>query len=367
MPRNHSRSETVDLLPGSTTRSASAIRDGSLTHRTATPGSHASASTSVEFETRGSRIAATRNHSRPTGGAGPADGRVGHRAQRVLRVQPQLRLERHDAKRRASGQLCKLPQAGFQQRLVTAELVDHESCDQRLVLRIEHRHRPEQVREHPTPVDVADHQHRQPRRARQPHVRQVCCTQVDLRRRPCTLADHDVEFLTQGGELVGHHRTQRLSVRDVVRRTDSRHRLPAHHQLRASVAAGLEQHRVEAHARLEPARGGLQRLRPPDLAAVEGDDGVVGHVLRLERRHRQPAPRKQPAQPRDQHALTRIRGTAGDEQGAPQRQRRASEATGDHGSVRISDPLSVTTRVCSNCAVHLRSFVTTVQPSSQIS
>ena len=52
---------------------------------------------------------------------------------------------------------------------------------------------------------------------------------------------------------------------------------------------------------------------------------------------------------------------------APRSSRQASEATGDHGSVRISDPLSVTTRVCSNCAVHLRSFVTTVQPSSQIS
>ena len=37
------------------------------------------------------------------------------------------------------------------------------------------------------------------------------------------------------------------------------------------------------------------------------------------------------------------------------------------GSVRISAPVSVTTSVCSNWAVRLRSLVTTVQPSSHMS
>ena len=37
------------------------------------------------------------------------------------------------------------------------------------------------------------------------------------------------------------------------------------------------------------------------------------------------------------------------------------------GSVRISDPVSVTRMVCSNWAVLRRSAVTTVQPSSHIS
>lgn len=37
------------------------------------------------------------------------------------------------------------------------------------------------------------------------------------------------------------------------------------------------------------------------------------------------------------------------------------------GRVRTSAPVSVTTRVCSNCAERLRSFVTTVQPSSHMS
>src|SRR5207248_11768385 len=38
-----------------------------------------------------------------------------------------------------------------------------------------------------------------------------------------------------------------------------------------------------------------------------------------------------------------------------------------HGRVRMSAPSSVTTRVCSNCAVQRRSLVTTVQPSGQVS
>jgi hypothetical protein len=68
--RNHRRSDTVALLPGITTTSTSARSAGSATHRTSTPGSHASASTSVVFEIRGSRIAATVSHSVPRGAPG---------------------------------------------------------------------------------------------------------------------------------------------------------------------------------------------------------------------------------------------------------------------------------------------------------
>ncbi len=72
--RNHSRSCTVAFEPGSTTRSASASRDGSVAHCTLTPGSQASASTSVELEMRGRRTAATRSHCVPTGRPGLPTG-----------------------------------------------------------------------------------------------------------------------------------------------------------------------------------------------------------------------------------------------------------------------------------------------------
>ena len=46
---------------------------------------------------------------------------------------------------------------------------------------------------------------------------------------------------------------------------------------------------------------------------------------------------------------------------------RELRARGSSQQGQDSAPSSVTTRVCSNCAVHLRSLVATVQPSSQIS
>ena len=52
--------------------------------------------------------------------------------------------------------------------------------------------------------------------------------------------------------------------------------------LGAGVALGLEEHRVHVDGRGDAGGAGLQRLGAADLAAVGGDGGVVGHVLRLE-------------------------------------------------------------------------------------
>jgi antitoxin CptB len=68
-------------------------------------------------------------------------------------------------------------------------------------------------------------------------------------------------------------------------------------QLGADIALRLQQHRVHVDGRRGAAGHGLQRLGAADLAAVGGDGGVVGHVLRLERPHDQAAIGEQPAQP----------------------------------------------------------------------
>ncbi len=72
--RSQARSATVARLPGSTTRSASASWRGEVVQRTATPGSQASASTSVALQIRGSRTAATRSPSAPRGGPATSSG-----------------------------------------------------------------------------------------------------------------------------------------------------------------------------------------------------------------------------------------------------------------------------------------------------
>ena len=192
--RSQARSATVALLPGSTIRSVSARSAGSVTQRTSTPGSQASASTSVELEIRGSRTAATRSHCAPRGGARRADDAVGNYRQRILGVQPQLVGVGQHPVGGAAGHAQQLAQPGFQQRGVAAEFVDDEAGDERLVVGFEHRDRPEQMRQQAAAVDVADQDHRQVRRPGQPHVGQIGCAQVDFGRRTGALADHRVEF-----------------------------------------------------------------------------------------------------------------------------------------------------------------------------
>lgn len=67
--RSQARAFTVPRVPGTTTRSASASSSARSTNRTTTPGSAASASTSVKFDISGTAHTATRSTSSPTGGA----------------------------------------------------------------------------------------------------------------------------------------------------------------------------------------------------------------------------------------------------------------------------------------------------------
>ena len=52
--------------------------------------------------------------------------------------------------------------------------------------------------------------------------------------------------------------------------------------LGAGVGLGLEEDRIHVDGQGDTGGAGLQRLGAADLAAVGGDGGVVGHVLRLE-------------------------------------------------------------------------------------
>ena len=335
---------------------------------------------------RGNRIAATRSHCAPSGGCGCPTDAVGLHRHRVLGVEPQPVVVRDDAVGGPAGQVLQLRQPGRQQRRVAAKLVDQKARDERLVLRFEHRHRAEQVGQQPAAVDVADQDDGQMRGPRQPHVGQIGCPQVDLGGRAGTLTDDGVEFASQRGQFVGHHVGEPVAVLEVVGGADRTGDSPAHHQLRGAVAAGLEQYRVEPDARRQPRGARLHGLRPADLSAFDGDRRVVGHVLRLERRDAMPlraSSRHRPATTIDfpaSEVVPAISSAPLTGHPFPPSRRKMSHLlrrVGDicvcsrkksHGSwVRISAPSSVTTRVCSNCAVHLRSLVTTVQSSSQIS
>ena len=88
-----------------------------------------------------------------------------------------------------------------------------------------------------------------------------------------------------GGTLVrmkaaGIHVRQGLSMND---------------DLGRDVCIRFQQDRVEVDARCKACGVSLQRLGASDLATVLGHCAVKGHVLRLERRHRDTSPVKQTA------------------------------------------------------------------------
>ena len=91
---------------------------------------------------------------------------------------------------------------------------------------------------------------------------------------------------------------------------------PCHDDLCAPIGLRLQENRVEVVPRFQPRGSGLQRLRTSDLAAVDADRGVVGHVLRLERRDADAAAPGEPAQSRNDEGLADAGAGALDHQGA---------------------------------------------------
>ena len=77
--------------------------------------------------------------------------------ERVFRREPPgLREERNEAECFPSGCPHNLRHAGCEQREVAAELVHHESADQRRVRAVDHGFGADQTRDHSAAVDIAD-------------------------------------------------------------------------------------------------------------------------------------------------------------------------------------------------------------------
>ena len=215
---------------------------------------------------------------------------------------------------------AELVESRAEQVDVAAELVDHEARDQRLVRRVQQRHRAEHRREDAAAVDVADHDRRDRAVLRQPHVDVVAGPQVDLRRAARALDDDEV---VAGGEVVegGVRRVAQVgAAADEVLRVDRAAGSAHHHDVAAPVAAGLEEHRVHRGLGLDSGRDRLDPLGAADLdaAAVGGgaDHRVVGHVLRLEGRDPHATSGVRPAQRGRHDRLAGVRRRPGDQQRA---------------------------------------------------
>ena len=160
------------------------------------------------------------------------------------------------------------------------------------------------------PVDVADQHHRHAGARREAHIGDVVGAQVDFGRRPRPLHDDEVGALAHLRPRVQHRVHQFRLERLVVARPRLARHAALHDHLRTGVGLRLEENGIHVDARRHAAGQRLQPLPAPDLAAacvaILGDGGVVGHVLRLERPHRQATVACNPAQAGDQDRLADI-------------------------------------------------------------
>ena len=136
-----------------------------------------------------------------------------------------------------------------------------------LVVGLEQRHGAVHRGEHPTAVDVADHDRRDVGVPGETHVDVVAGPQVDLRRAAGALAHDDVEARRQVVVCRVGRRGQVRTPADELGRRDLAGRLTHDDDMALAVAARLEQHGV--HGGLGHGTGGerLDPLGPADLGA----------------------------------------------------------------------------------------------------
>ena len=225
---------------------------------------------------------------------------------------------RHETERRPAGALGNEAHAALEQGRIAAEAVDDEAADHRSVRLVEHGLGADEARDDAAPVDVAHEHHGHVGGAGETHIGDVAGSQVHFRRRARAFDEDEIGLVGQPRKTVenGFHETRLPGlVFPRLRRADD---AALHHNLRADLALGLQQHRIHVDAGGNAGRARLQRLGAADLAAIRRDGGIVRHVLRLEGPDLQTLAREDPAQARHQKRLAHIGAGALDHQSAHQ-------------------------------------------------
>ena len=119
--------------------------------------------------------------------------REARQRQGVFRRQPCRACEiRHKPQRAPAGHLRDCRHAVCEQARVAAHLIDDKALDQRRVGWRQHVLGAHKACDHPAPVDIAHQHHRQPRRLREAHIRDVVRAQIDLGRAARTLHENQI-------------------------------------------------------------------------------------------------------------------------------------------------------------------------------
>jgi hypothetical protein len=164
---------------------------------------------------------------------------------RILGFQMQPLQIRQHAQYRLAGFALQPLQPGLQQADVAAKPVDDEPFDALAFAGRQQRQGPDQMGEHAAAIDVGDQQHRTIHRFGIAHVGDVVGAQIDLGRAAGAFNYHRFEQIGQA-LMRGQHRFHRHAFVVVVgARIQVGDDAAVHDHLRAGIAVGLEQDRIE--------------------------------------------------------------------------------------------------------------------------
>jgi hypothetical protein len=140
-------------------------------------------------------------------------------------------------------------------------------------------------------------------------VNYVSITEVNFCRSARAFDYNHFKMLRQPSIAADYRRPRLFSIVIVFRGGHVKAGFAVDDHLAAPLAFRLEQDRIHINRRTQPACFGLNGLRSPDLSTGGAYSRIVGHVLRFERGDANPGFGEQPAQRRNDDALTYIRGS----------------------------------------------------------
>ena len=191
---------------------------------------------------------------------------------------------------------------------------------------IDHRQRADQRGNDAAAFDIANQHHRRTNGAGETEIGQIIVPQIDFRSAAGAFDQNQIALRRQFGKGIENIGQEALAGGEIVAGAHRADTPSAQHDLRPAFRFRFQKDRVHRRHRIASCGPGLQRLGAADLATIDGDRRVVGHVLRLEWRNLEPAFPIGAAEPGNDQRLTGIRA------GAHEHQRFRARGFKAHGS-----------------------------------
>ena len=214
------------------------------------------------------------------------------------------------------GCCLKIGFAIFEEFHVAMELVDDEALEALPVVFIKDGQGADDGGDDAAPVDVAHEESWNIDGPGKAHICQIAIPQIDFGGAAGTLHDDEVGLRREFLEAFHDGWHELLAVFEEIPRRHGGRPFALDDDLGTRIGFRFQEHGVHVDGCGLAGGAGLERLGPADFAAVLGDGGIVGHVLRFEGHDFQSAIGKSPAQAGGHQGLAHVGAGAHQHEGA---------------------------------------------------